>query len=135
MQPLALISLLALVGQANPPVGPHKVLGVRYLRDLSKFEFIKQDQPAPDTVNPSLWRVSQLVNFAGLFEVVPGVYQVRGADLANMTIVEGEKGITIYDPLAFVAAAGFLAAITAAAAYIPARRALGVAPIEALRQI
>ena len=36
---------------------------------------------------------------AGLYEVVPGVYQVRGADLSNLTIVEGEKGITIYDPL------------------------------------
>jgi ABC-type antimicrobial peptide transport system permease subunit len=44
-------------------------------------------------------------------------------------------GIGPLDPLAFAAAAGFLAAITAAAAYIPARRALGVAPIEALRQI
>ncbi|HEY7551649.1 MAG TPA: hypothetical protein VH913_19295, partial [Hyphomicrobiaceae bacterium] len=71
----------------------------KVVNDLSKFDFIKQDQPAPDTVNPSLWRVSQLLNISGLFEVVPGVYQVRGADLANMTIVEGDKGITIYDPL------------------------------------
>jgi alkyl sulfatase BDS1-like metallo-beta-lactamase superfamily hydrolase len=69
------------------------------VNDLSKFEFIKQDQAAPDTVNPSPWRSSQLLNIAGLFEVVPGVYQVRGAGLANMTIVEGDTGITIYDPL------------------------------------
>jgi alkyl sulfatase BDS1-like metallo-beta-lactamase superfamily hydrolase len=68
--------------------------------DLSKYaSFIKDSVAAPDTVNPSLWRISQLLMEAGLYEVVPGVYQVRGADLSNMTIVEGEKGITIYDPL------------------------------------
>ena len=79
----------------------------KVVNDLSKFEFIKQDQPAPDTVNPSLWRVSQLLNISGLFEVVPGVYQVRGADLANMTIVEGDTGITIYDPLTSAEAARY----------------------------
>ena len=68
--------------------------------DLSRFTgFIKDEAPAPDTVNPSLWRMSQLLMDAGLYEVVPGVYQVRGADLSNMTIVEGDQGITIYDPL------------------------------------
>lgn len=65
--------------------------------DPSAFAFI--DGAMPDTVNPSLWRVSQLMRHSGLFEVVPGVYQVRGQDLANMTIIEGEKGLTIYDPL------------------------------------
>jgi alkyl sulfatase BDS1-like metallo-beta-lactamase superfamily hydrolase len=68
--------------------------------DLSRFSaFIKDGAAAPDTVNPSLWRMSQLLMEAGLYEVVPGVYQVRGADLSNLTIVEGEQGITIYDPL------------------------------------
>ena len=68
--------------------------------DLSKFTgFIKDGAAAPDTVNPSLWRMSQLLMDAGLYEVVPGIYQVRGADLSNLTIVEGEQGITIYDPL------------------------------------
>lgn len=62
-------------------------------------DYVKRGQKAPDTVNPSLWRMAQLLTHAGLFEVVPGVYQVRGADLSNMTIVEGDKGITIYDPL------------------------------------
>ncbi len=61
--------------------------------------YIKQGEDAPETVNPSLWRQAQLLMFHGLFEVVPGVYQVRGADLSNMTIVEGTRGITIYDPL------------------------------------
>jgi len=72
----------------------------RIVWDLSRFAgFIKDDAAAPDTVNPSLWRMSQLLMDAGLYEVVPGVYQVRGADLSNLTIVEGEQGITIYDPL------------------------------------
>jgi alkyl sulfatase BDS1-like metallo-beta-lactamase superfamily hydrolase len=67
--------------------------------DLSKFTgFIKDGAAAPDTVNPSLWRMSQLLMDAGLYEVVPGIYQVRGADLSNLTVVEGEQGITIYDP-------------------------------------
>jgi alkyl sulfatase BDS1-like metallo-beta-lactamase superfamily hydrolase len=62
-------------------------------------DYVKQGEKAPDTVNPSLWRMAELLTYAGLFEVVPGVYQVRGADLSNMTIVEGKTGITIYDPL------------------------------------
>jgi alkyl sulfatase BDS1-like metallo-beta-lactamase superfamily hydrolase len=65
-------------------------------------DYIKQGERAPETVNPSLWRQAQLLMFHGLFEVVPGVYQVRGADLSNMTIVEGARGITIYDPLVSV---------------------------------
>ncbi|OEF04969.1 alkyl/aryl-sulfatase [Vibrio genomosp. F10] len=68
--------------------------------DLKVYQdFIKQGEAAPDTINPSLWRQSQLTTISGLFEVVPGVYQVRGADLSNMTIVEGDEGLTIYDPL------------------------------------
>ena len=68
--------------------------------DLSRYTaFIKEGAPAPDTVNPSLWRMSQLLMDAGLYEVVPGVYQVRGADLSNLTIVEGDTGLIVYDPL------------------------------------
>ncbi|HXJ19079.1 MAG TPA: alkyl sulfatase dimerization domain-containing protein [Polyangia bacterium] len=62
-------------------------------------DFVSQAGSAPETVNPSLWRMAQLLTISGLFEVVPGVYQVRGADLSNLTIVEGRKGLTIYDPL------------------------------------
>lgn len=54
---------------------------------------------APDTVHPSLWRQSQLVARQGLYEVVEGVYQLRGIDLSNMTIVEGDTGIIVIDPL------------------------------------
>lgn len=53
----------------------------------------------PDSVNPSLWRQSQLNNYAGLFRVAVRVYQVRGLDLANMTIIEGQRGIIVVDTL------------------------------------
>jgi alkyl sulfatase BDS1-like metallo-beta-lactamase superfamily hydrolase len=66
--------------------------------DPAKYGFIT-DKPSPDTINPSLWRQSQLINISGLFEVVPGIYQIRNLDLSNMTIIEGKKGITIVDPL------------------------------------
>lgn len=67
--------------------------------DPTKYGFIKEGQPAPDTVNPSLWRQSQLINISGLFKVADGIYQVRNYDLSNMTIVEGKTGITVMDPL------------------------------------
>ena len=50
------------------------------------------DGECPDTVNPSLWRQAQLNAIHGLFEVREGIYQVRGLDLSNMTIVEGDDG-------------------------------------------
>lgn len=67
--------------------------------DPGKYAFIEEGAPAPETVNPSLWRQAQLINIAGLFEVTDGIYQVRNQDLSNMTIVEGKDGITILDPL------------------------------------
>jgi alkyl sulfatase BDS1-like metallo-beta-lactamase superfamily hydrolase len=83
-----------------PDNGVIKDKSGRVVWDLSRFTgFVKDGAAAPDTVNPSLWRMSQLLMDAGLYEVVPGVYQVRGADLSNLTIVEGEQGITVYDPL------------------------------------
>ena len=64
--------------------------------DPTKYDFIKG--AAPDTVNPSLWRQSKLVNMGGLFEVTKGIYQIRNQDLSNMTIIEGKNGITVMDP-------------------------------------
>ena len=64
-----------------------------------QYDFITEGAPAPETVNPSLWRQSQLINLSGLFEVTDGIYQVRNQDLSNMTIIEGAEGITIVDPL------------------------------------
>ena len=59
--------------------------------------FLQGDAPA--TVNPSLWRQSQLNTIDGLFEVVPGVYQVRGLDLSNVSFIEGQTGVVVIDPL------------------------------------
>jgi alkyl sulfatase BDS1-like metallo-beta-lactamase superfamily hydrolase len=64
-----------------------------------QYGFITEGAAAPATVNPSLWRQSQLINMSGLFEVADGIYQVRNLDLSNMTIIEGAEGITIVDPL------------------------------------
>lgn len=65
--------------------------------DPSQFDFVKGD--APDTVNPSLWRQGKLNSIHGLFEVVPGIYQIRGYDLAQMTLIAGKSGWIIIDPL------------------------------------
>ena len=67
--------------------------------DMTRFSFIKKGTAAPDTVNPSLWRQSQLTIQGGLYKVVDGLYQVRNADLSNLTIYEGEDGIIVADPL------------------------------------
>lgn len=67
--------------------------------DPQQYAFIKEGEKAPSTVNPSLWRQSQLINISGLFEVTDGVYQIRNLDLSNMTIIEGKEGITVVDPL------------------------------------
>ncbi|MDX3323707.1 alkyl sulfatase dimerization domain-containing protein [Streptomyces sp. ME02-6979-3A] len=67
------------------------------LWDNDTYAFLEGD--APDTVNPSLWRQSQLVATQGLFEVVEGIYQVRGFDLSNVTFVEGTEGVVVIDPL------------------------------------
>jgi len=68
-----------------------------------QYQFLEGD--APDTVNPSLWRMAQLNAVHGLFKVVDGLYQVRGFSLANMTIVEGRTGVIVIDPLSTVASA------------------------------
>jgi len=62
----------------------------------------------PNTVHPSLWRQSQLTAVQGLFEVTEGIYQLRGIELSNMTVVEGRSGVIVIDPAvsAEVSAAG-----------------------------
>lgn len=66
--------------------------------DLGNFDFVK-DKEAPDTVNPSLWRHTQLNAYAGLFEVCDGIYQVRGYDMANATFIKTDNGWIIFDVL------------------------------------
>ena len=50
-------------------------------------------------MHPSLWRQSTLAAKQGLYEVVEGIYQVRGLDLSNITFVEGDSGVIVIDPL------------------------------------
>ncbi len=70
----------------------------RVVWSMKEYAFLKNDKAA-DTVNPSLWRQAQLNLRHGLYEVVPGVYQIRGFDLSTMTIIEGDTGVIIVDPL------------------------------------
>ena len=80
----------------------------RVVWDLDAYEFLR-GVDAPDTANPSLWRQGQLLIEDGLFEVVPGIYQLRGYDLSVMSVIEGETGVIVVDPL--------ISAETAAAAF------------------
>ncbi|MDZ4367038.1 MAG: alkyl sulfatase dimerization domain-containing protein [Afipia sp.] len=66
--------------------------------DTKQYDFLKSDQ-VPATVNPSLWRQAQLNAINGLFKVTERVYQVRGLDIANLTIIEGDSGLILIDPL------------------------------------
>jgi len=66
--------------------------------DLDRYDFFRTDQDFP-SVHPSLQRISRLNMKAGLYEVIPGFYQVRGFDLANITFVEGKTGWIVFDPL------------------------------------
>ncbi|MDR7170178.1 alkyl sulfatase BDS1-like metallo-beta-lactamase superfamily hydrolase [Nocardia kruczakiae] len=65
--------------------------------DSDGYAFL--DAECPPTVHPSLWRQSKLCAIQGLFEVTEGIYQIRGLDLSNMTVVEGDTGVIVIDPL------------------------------------
>ena len=65
--------------------------------DTSGYTYLSGD--CPDTVHPSLFRQAQLCLTNGLFEVTEGIYQIRGFDLSNMTLVEGDTGVIVIDPL------------------------------------
>ncbi len=71
----------------------------RTVIDTNNYEFLAPGNPAPDTVNPSLWRHAQLNHIHGLFEVRPDVYQVRGYDISNITFIKGNTGWIVIDPL------------------------------------
>lgn len=85
-------------GLIAPFKGQIKDASGKVIWDVQAYDFLAKDQ-APESVNPSLWRLAQLNAHAGLFEVSPKLYQVRGLDLANMTIIEGDDGLIIIDPL------------------------------------
>lgn len=69
----------------------------RVVWDNDAYSFL--DGEAPTSVHPSLWRQSRLAAKQGLYEVVEGIYQVRGLDLSNITFVEGDTGVIVIDPL------------------------------------
>jgi alkyl sulfatase BDS1-like metallo-beta-lactamase superfamily hydrolase len=69
----------------------------RVVWDNDGYAFLEGD--APTSVHPSLWRQSTLAAMQGLYEVVEGIYQVRGLDLSNVTFVEGDTGVIVIDPL------------------------------------
>jgi alkyl sulfatase BDS1-like metallo-beta-lactamase superfamily hydrolase len=88
---------------------PGQITGAdgRTVYDADVYASVTQGD-CPATVNPSLWRQSQLTAVQGLFEVTAGIYQLRGIELSNMTLVEGDNGVIVIDPAvsAEVAAAG-----------------------------
>ncbi len=94
---------------------------------MPAYDFIKYEGDnggAPASVNPSLWRQAALNNIHGLFKVKEGIYQLRGYDLANMTIIEGDSGWILVDPLT--------AEETAQKALKFAQKHLGSKPIRAI---
>lgn len=68
---------------------------------MREYAFLRADE-SPATVNPGLWRMAQLNLRHGLFKVTERLYQVRGFDISNMTIVEGDTGLIVIDPLTTV---------------------------------
>ena len=85
-----------LIARLEP--GVVKTADGRVIWDIDQFGRVTQGD-CPETVHPGLWRQSQLTAIQGLYEVTGGVYQVRGADLSNMTLVESDHGVIVIDPL------------------------------------
>ncbi|MFC3079146.1 alkyl/aryl-sulfatase [Phenylobacterium terrae] len=108
------------LGTRTDPVIRSAAGGVAW--DLRAYDFLKGEAPA--SVHPALWRQSQLLAKHGLFEVVDGVYQVRGFDLANVTFIRGRRGWIVIDPLG--------SAETAKAAYELVTETLGARPVTAV---
>ena len=70
----------------------------RTILDTADWDFLDAAE-APPTVNPSLWRQARLNREHGLYELMPGIYQVRGYDISNLSLIEGETGWIVIDPL------------------------------------
>jgi len=110
---------------ARPDTLTIKDANGRVVWDMEAFKtFIGDDKPAPDTVNPSLWRNAQLNMNYGLFKVTDRVCQVRGFDLSNITFIQGDTGWIVGDPLSTTE--------TAKAAYDLVTEKLGKRPIVAI---
>jgi len=107
------------IGSIEPPT----IAGNgRAVWDLQQYGFLADD--APDSVHPSLWRMAQLNQAHGLFTVTDRIHQVRGYDISNMTIIEGESGYIVIDPLT--------SAQTASAGMQLVYKHLGTRPVTAI---
>jgi alkyl sulfatase BDS1-like metallo-beta-lactamase superfamily hydrolase len=104
------------------PTGQVRDAAGKVIWDFDGYAFVKGVAPA--TVNPSLWRQALLNNQTGLFKVAEGIYQLRGFDLANITLIEGKTGWIVVDTLT--------ARETATAAMAFARKHLGDKPVSAV---
>ena len=104
--------------------GGKVMLGEHSVWDTARHDFVRNTSDAPASVNPSLWRQARLNSNHGLFEVMEGVWQVRGYDIANITLMAGETGWLIIDPLTNAPAA--------AAALRLANESLGERPVKAV---
>lgn len=109
-------------GRIAPLAGPVQNAGGGVAWDPAAFDFLDKDCPA--TANPSLWRMAQLNAISGLFEVAEGVWQVRGQDYANMTVIRGKTGWILVDPL--------MTMETSAAALALVNDTLGALPVAAI---
>ena len=96
----------------------------RVVWSLAPYAFLRESDEAPESVHPALWRLARLNLAAGLYEVADGVYQVRGYDISNMTLIEGEEGVIVVDPL--------ISPETAAAALALYREHRGERPVTAV---
>ena len=104
------------------PTGQIKDAQGKVIWDFDAFVFVQGNAPA--TVNPSLWRQATLNNQIGLFKVTEGIWQLRGFDLANMTLIQGKTGWIVVDALT--------AQETSAAALAFARQHLGPQKVSGL---
>jgi len=92
--------------------------------DMGKYEFLLEEGKDYDSIHPSLQRQATLNMNYGLYEVIPGIYQVRGYDLANISFIKGDTGWIVFDPLT--------AKETAAAALKFINEQLGERPVVAV---
>jgi alkyl sulfatase BDS1-like metallo-beta-lactamase superfamily hydrolase len=109
-------------GFVAAPHGQVKDAAGHTIWDFDAFAFVQGAAPA--TVNPSLWRQALLNNQIGLFKVTEGIWQLRGFDLANITLIEGRTGWIVVDTTT--------TRETAAAAMAFARQHLGQEPVSAV---
>ncbi|MDD9909117.1 MAG: MBL fold metallo-hydrolase [Ahrensia sp.] len=107
---------------AQLPDGGVAAPGGRTAWDIADYDFLQGD--CPPTVNPSLWRMAQLNAISGLFQISDSVWQCRACDYANMTVIRGETGWILVDPL--------MTRQTSAAALAMVNETLGERPVSAI---